>query len=408
MSLAKADRPVAGVIAFFADFGLEVGLLVPTATGLDKSIMDAHGSLRDYLRLRGVHDYQLQAQGSDAKKIIPAWFVGTGGLEQSQASLYRPVTKSGDPRIWFSHLASYARSGNVLAVLSGDGGLYVINASDEAIMTSGHDARTPLGMLLARLTPRISAVAEELLDKLRVIGARGFVRTMRAGPTGIGYTLESLLGIKANPRKAPDYKGIEIKAGRTGKTGGSMTRSNLFSLVPNWKASPYSALRLLQICGRPNEYGRRQIYCTLNSVPNPTFGFYLRPDSGVDMLDSLRGTPGKTPAAGDEKIFCWDMPKLRDALASKHRETFWVKAETRGYKAAEEFRYFEVEHTQGPLVANLSPLVESGHVELDFLLSLQATQRGAQRARDHGYLFKIWENDRHLLFGPPRKYSLVA
>ena len=31
---------------------------------------------------------------------------------------------------------------------------------------------------------------------------------------GVGYTLETLLGIAANSSKAPDYKGIEIKSGR--------------------------------------------------------------------------------------------------------------------------------------------------------------------------------------------------
>jgi len=408
MSLARADKPIADVIAFFAEYGLEVGLLVPTATGLDKSIMDAHGSLRDYLAFRGVHDYASQAQGPEAKKVLPAWFVTTAGVEYSQASLYRPVTKSGDPRIWFSHLANYARPGNVLAVLYGDGGIYVVNASDEAIMKSGLDTRAPLGMLLARLAPKISAVAQELLDKLRLIGSRGFVPTMRPGPTGIGYTLESLLGIRANANRAPDYKGIEIKAGRTGKAGDTKSRSNLFSMAPNWKASAYSALRLLHAYGRDNEHGRQQIYCTLNHVPNSTFGFYLRPDTDVDVLDSLRGKPGGASETCDEKIFRWDLPKLRDALANKHRETFWVKAKARGNKTTEEFHYYEVDHTRGPLIGNLSPLIESGHVELDFLLNIQKTKDGKERARDHGYLFKIWASDRHLLFGPPRKYSLVV
>ena len=408
MSLAKADRPIAEVISFFAEFGLEVGLLVPTRTGLDKAIMDAHGSLRGYLEFRGVHDYGSQSQGGEAKRVLPAWFVTTDSVKYSQASLYRPVAKSGDPRIWFSRLASYARPGNVLAVLSGDGGLYVVNASDPALLSSGRDSNTPLGKLLARLAPKISAVAQELLDKLRGIGSKGFVPTMRPGPTGIGYTLESLLGIKANARKAPDYKGIEIKAGRTGKAGRATTRSNLFSMVPNWKTSAYSALRLLQAHRRPDDHGRCQVYCTLGNTPNPTFGFYLRPDSDIDVLDSLRGTPGSAGNESDEKIFRWDLPRLRDALANKHRETFWVKAETRGNKTSEAFRYFEVEHTRGPLVANMAPLIESGHVELDFLLHVEKTRNGKERARDHGYLFKIWERDRHLLFGPPKKYSLVA
>lgn len=407
MSLAKADRPIADVVSYFADFGVPVGLLVPTTTGLTKSIMDAHTSLREYLQLRGAHDYRVQEPGGDGKEILPAWFVTVDGLTKSTASLYRPATKSGDPRIWFSRLTSYARAGNVLAVVAADGGLYVINASNPMIMASGKEARSPLGSLLARLTPRMSDIAGELLAKLRDVGSRGFVRTMRPGPTGVGFTLESMLGIKANSRRAPDYKGIEIKSARVGSKGKSKTRSNLFSLTPNWGTSPYSALRALQTFGRLSKRQRREINCTLSSTPNATFGFYLRQDPHVDVLNSLRGSPGGVAQITDEMIFCWEMARLRDALITKHHETFWVKAESRGANVTEEFRYFEVEHTRSPMVANLGPLIESGHVELDFLLSIRSTGRG-ERARDHGYLFKIWEYDRHLLFGTPRKYSLQA
>ena len=56
-----------------------------------------------------------------------------------------------------------------------------------------------------------SIVSEELLEKCRQINKKGFIKTMRVGDTGVGYTLETLLGIKANSNKSPDYKGIEIK-----------------------------------------------------------------------------------------------------------------------------------------------------------------------------------------------------
>jgi MvaI/BcnI restriction endonuclease family len=408
VSLAQADRPIAEVIGAFAAHWLEVGLLVPTATGLQKSIMDAHASLRDYLRQRNVHDYGEQSQGPDAKKVIKAWLVTRAGLEETKASLYRPATKTGDPRIWFSGLPGYARPGNVLAVMAGDGGLYVVNASDRALMASAGDAGTPLGALLERLSPKAGAAARELLAKLRGIAARGYIRTLRAGPTGVGFTLETLLGIEANANRAPDYKGIEIKAGRTNSRGRATTRSTLFSMAPDWDASPYSALELLRAYGRPNADGRKQVYCTLANKPNPTFGLYLVADEADEILYSVRGRPNGPPARSDEEIFQWSLPALRAALVAKHRETFWVKARVRVERGYEAFHYFEVEHTKGPLPGNLAPLIDSGHVQLDFLLSLQRAANGSERARDHGYLFKLWERHRDLLFAPPRKYLLAS
>ena len=42
----------------------------------------------------------------------------------------------------------------------------------------------------------------------------GFVKTLRKGPTGIGYTLETLLEIDENNISSPDFGEIELKAQR--------------------------------------------------------------------------------------------------------------------------------------------------------------------------------------------------
>ena len=49
------------------------------------------------------------------------------------------------------------------------------------------------------------------LDKIKSINNEGWIKSLRRGDTGVGYTLETKLGIKANSKKKPDYKGIEIK-----------------------------------------------------------------------------------------------------------------------------------------------------------------------------------------------------
>ncbi len=407
MSLTQADHPIADVIGVFSDRWLEVGLLVPTPTGLEKSIMDAHASLRDFLKNKGLHDYERQGQGAREHGVfIRTWLVSRAGLRETKTSLYRPETKSGDPRICIYGLTSYAKPGNVLALLAGDRELYVINGSDDELLASAADPASTLGALLIRLSPKSSPVAVELLSKLKDVAGNGFVKTLRPGPTGVGYTLETMLGIAANSRKAPDYKGIEIKASRTKHGGTASTRTTLFSKTPDWKASPYNALRLVQKYGRDNEEGRRQIYCSLGNLPNSTFGFYLATDDETELLHSVKGVPGKAPAEGDEKLVRWLLPRLRAALMAKHRETFWVKAQTKGRGTNESFRYFEVAHTQAPMQANFAPLIASGHIELDFLVHLTEAADGKQRARDHGYLFKIWDKHRHLLFATPRVYKL--
>ena len=407
MSLAQADRPITDVIGVFSRQWIEVGLLVPTATGLEKSIMDAHGSLREFFKSKGLHDYDKQGQGArEHGVVIKTWLVSEAGLQETKSSLYRPETKSGDPRIWIYGLTSYAKPGNVLALLADKGELFVVNGSNLSLMASAMLPNSVLSNLLTRLSPKTSPAATELLGKLRDVASHGFIKTLRPGPTGVGFTLESMLGIAANSRKTPDFKGIEIKATRTNEQGATTSRTTLFSKTPNWKASPYSALKLVQTYGRPNDEGRKQIYCSLGNQPNSTFGFYLATDNDVELLHSLRGTPGKQPSSGDEKLLQWPLAGLRAALMAKHRETFWVKAQTTGAGDSESFRYYEVAHTQAPLQGNFSPLIDSGHIQLDFVIHLKDAGGGKQKTRDHGYLFKLWDRHRHLLFAEPRVYRL--
>ena len=42
-------------------------LIEPTETGLKKSIMDATGSVRSFLKENQIHDYDLQGQGPENK-----------------------------------------------------------------------------------------------------------------------------------------------------------------------------------------------------------------------------------------------------------------------------------------------------------------------------------------------------
>jgi len=69
----------------------------------------------------------------------------------------------------------------------------------------------------------------ELKRKLKAIKALGFVKTHRKGDTGIGKTLEDLLGIKENNIPLPDIGEIaELKAYR--RSASSML--TLFTLEP--------------------------------------------------------------------------------------------------------------------------------------------------------------------------------
>src|SRR3954463_11520825 len=93
---------------------IELSLIEPTETGLLKSILDATGPIRSFLREKGLHNYSIQKQGVENRIQVDSILIEKNTLVPSLASLYRPNTKSGDPRIWFKGLGDYARPNDIL------------------------------------------------------------------------------------------------------------------------------------------------------------------------------------------------------------------------------------------------------------------------------------------------------
>ena len=56
---------------------------------------------------------------------------------------------------------------------------------------------------------------KEFVEKFEKITELGWVKTHRAGPTGIGKTLEDLLEIPENNIDGPDFGDYELKAMRS-------------------------------------------------------------------------------------------------------------------------------------------------------------------------------------------------
>jgi hypothetical protein len=398
--LEKSDKGISEVLKVFNEFDLDVGLLVPTPTGMGKSIMDATASVRDFLSDIGFHDYEAQQQGPEAKIVKRAYLVHPDKLKETTVSLYRPNTKKGDPRIWFSKLTSYADPLNLLALMVYQDEIYVINCSREEVLGSIRNPRTPLGRIASLAAPEIDPAVTELLEMMRVISARGFVPTLRPGDTGIGMTLETMLGISANANKIPDYKGIEIKAKRMGSRVAN--RVTLFSQVPDWRLSPIgSAWNLLSTYGYQRN-GKLRLNHEIDARGPNSLGFFLQVDAGNDWLKQCHKDP---VTLSDKHIVTWQLETLRQRLSEKHPQTFWVGARCRGKKDAEEFHYVQVQHTRQPKVRNFDALLEGGLVSVDYLMSQK--QEGRNVVRDHGYLFKINPRDFDALF-PPADVHLFA
>ncbi len=399
--LSQSDMPIDHAIRFFSGFGRSASYFVPTETGLQKSIIDATESLRYFFKAEGIHDYGAQVKGTEGKVLYPINIITPQGLLETQISFYRPKTKDGDPRFWIYGARSsgwglprFVRPGNLLAFFIVEGKLYLLNMSDIDLVKDVSRDGSLLAAILGRETDYLDPIALELLEKMRVLRGRGYIQSQRTGDTGVGFTLETLLGIKANARKTPDYKGIELKSGRSKKN-----RATLFSKAPDWKLSPYSAADIVNRFGYFDENGRRSLYNTLQIKPNSQGLFLFVP---VDE-QSIEGRALSN--ADDALVTVWPLSSLENSLRLKHRRTFWVEAKSQvNNQGFEEFRYDAITYTKDPLVANFAPLVSTGHITCDFLMH----EKPNGKIRDHGYLFKMKPNDLDLLFPVGRRFSLAS
>jgi hypothetical protein len=405
MMLNRSDRDIKSVVSSLAKYSIEGSYLVPTQTGLEKSILDAHESLRKFFKENNFHDYGRQGQGGENKVIKQGYILSNAGWIETSVSLYRPTTKSGDPRIWISGLNKFTNAWNLVTLFLHDGSLYVFNASDPSVYNQFADSNSPLSSVLKAAGNKESNYERELLELLKEISHKGFVPSTTNADSGVGDTLESLLSIRRNSNQAPDYKGIEIKSSRiNARTGRQENRSTLFSKIPNWEISRLkSARELLDNYGYISaSTGRPALQVTLKNIPNAQ-GLYLT----FNEID-LRVENVYKKGDVEKKVVAWRIEDLENSLKEKHKNTFWVKANSKVLQGSEYFHYVQVVATSKPLVSNFSQLVELGSIQMDYTISEKVKSNGGIKVRDHGYLWKIAPEDLGLLFPPPKVIDLLA
>ncbi|WP_179415877.1 MvaI/BcnI family restriction endonuclease [Mucilaginibacter sp. E4BP6] len=374
---------------------VEVTVIEPTYTGLKKSILDATGTVRNYLKNKSLHDYGTQKQGEANKILISSYLLNDTKAVHTTASLYRPNTKKGDPRIWFKKLPEFANANDILVITSFKQELYIVNITQVDILKSIESPiLNPIKELVDEIRSLNNFVSNELLLLLQNIANQGPIPGMLKADTSIGRTLETLLGIQINSSKKPDYKGIELKSYRDKRDN----RKNLFAQVPDWPLSKFkSSTEILDNFG----YNRGEdfkLYCTLSTIVKNSQGLSLKINQ---ELQQLIETSDK-PKIND--FVCWTLEVLHKRLLEKHAETFWIAADTHiDANGIEHFQYKKVLHTKKPIISQFDILLEQGLVTMDHLIKRKENGLAVEK----GPLFKIKSKAINLLFPPSQTYNLI-
>lgn len=212
----------------------------------------------------------------------------------------------------------------------------------------------------------------EIKQKLSKIKQSGYVRSLRRGPTGIGFTLESALGINENNISTPDLGEIELKAQRENHTG----LTTLFTFNNKaWKIDPLEAIKKY---GSKDKNGRLGMYYTMGLRPNSAGLFLVVDESSI----SVRNIDGNLVAT-------WQLSEIEKRFESKVKNVLLVKAKVEERDGLEYFLYDRARLlSHGTSQAILKNQFENGQLLVDLRLHDKVTM-----ARNHGTGFRVYENN---------------
>lgn len=227
-----------------------------------------------------------------------------------------------------------------------------------------------------------SVTREELIKKLQAIKNQGFVKTHRPHDTGIGKTLEDLLGIKENNFRLPDFGDVELKAKRL-ESGSMLT---LATKSPH----PKSVNKVLfEKYKYPDAHGVYSLHSTVcGSRVNPQ-GFRIVVEDDKLILHNK------------QKIEAfWPIATFDDVLRFKVNSVLLVLADTKGERKTEKEHFH---YKEAFLLSNLDRTKFNLAIKEDWLkvdIRIGCYRSGIQKGKyhDHGTAFRINRTDYIHLF----------
>jgi len=223
---------------------------------------------------------------------------------------------------------------------------------------------------------------EELKQRLKAIAQLGFVETKRSGNTGVGYTLESLLGIEENNYSGEDIEGVgELKTKRRGKKA----RTTSLCQSPDFYVDKRTIIR---------KYGRPVVEDPERINFYPSFRLNKETPQGLTAVlieDELVVT-------GEQgtRLFYLPLNVISFAYRRKFgRALIFVTADCEKEEGQEKFHYNEACYCSDINLGPIRELLEKGKIIIEPRIWMNKT---TGKIRDHGMAFRMSGEDKMDLY----------
>jgi len=240
-------------------------------------------------------------------------------------------------------------------------------------------------------TRRFTMTNVDNISKLRskLIGIRdmGYIPTHRLHDTGIGKTLEDLLGIPENNIMLPDIGETELKTKR--KTSGSMLTIATATPYPSGAIG-----RLFDAYKYLDDYGYYNLHTTIvGSTVNPQ-GFRLNITGNRLVVENRLNIEAY-----------WPLSIFDDVLKSKSDKILLVFADTKGKKNTKEemFHYDEAFLLSDLDREKFEIAIRTDKLKVDFRIGVYRSGDKKGQYHDHGTGFRLNRRDFPMLYNKYEK-----
>jgi len=215
-------------------------------------------------------------------------------------------------------------------------------------------------------------------SELKRIYNMGWVKSLRSSNTGIGYTLETLLGIPENNREGADFQFggdyFELKS----------QRNNCASLITLFTKEPIKNslkdVEMMNKYGYIDSSGRQALKITLTTKEFVPQGLKLEVDNVTDEI--------KIVHKDDGVLWYYNLDTLINKLKQKlSAKLVLVIADSKKENGVEYFYYNKAYTLEGLSEHNFMKLIQDGKVVIDFRMHI----KGNGKSRNHGTAIRMME-----------------
>ncbi len=223
---------------------------------------------------------------------------------------------------------------------------------------------------------------EDFILEFEKIKKLGWVQTHRNGSTGIGKTLEDLLGIEENNRQEPDFGEYELKSCR-------IEANSMTTILTKAPKPPKINAYLREKFGYVSDE-----YEIKNKVLHATLWagrFTEIADTGAALRVACESNTIYIESREGRENAYWSEEDVRTSFKSKYKtnKLVLVKAHSQGKGPEETFQFVEAYLLQGINSERVIDLVQRGIICVDIRIGMYKDGR----MHDHGTGFRIF--DRH-------------